>query len=147
MFGTSSLEGRYSLVASDLEEDVENKAPQQAHDSHKSNTKRFLPFIIGAILICLMIGYTLGTQLERWTASGSGAASMINSPCSQPRFRREWRSLSLHEKHGYLQAVQCLKKMPSRLGLNQSLYDDFPYVHFHVGGYCTIDPSPMADLS
>ncbi|KAM0795551.1 hypothetical protein BDR22DRAFT_883005 [Usnea florida] len=47
--------------------------------------------------------------------------------------RREWRDLSDTEKGDYIQAVQCLRSSPSRLGLNQTLYDDFPYVHSRNG--------------
>ncbi|KAL2217410.1 hypothetical protein M432DRAFT_516476, partial [Thermoascus aurantiacus ATCC 26904] len=53
--------------------------------------------------------------------------------CKTPYTRREWRSLSREEKKEYIEAVQCLRRLPSRLGLNQSLYHDFPYVHSRTG--------------
>ncbi|KAF2223082.1 monooxygenase [Elsinoe ampelina] len=51
------------------------------------------------------------------------------STCSNPTIRREWRQLSPVEQQNYIDAVLCLKTKPSRIGLNSSLYDDFPYVH------------------
>lgn len=62
--------------------------------------------------------------------------SAPNLPCRNIVIRQEWRSLSKNEKEEYIQAVQCLQYQPSRLGLNQSLYHDFPYVHINVGNYC-----------
>lgn len=56
--------------------------------------------------------------------------------CQNMAIRREWRSLTNAEKQEYIRAVQCLKTSPSRLGLNQSLYDDFPYVHSRNGKGC-----------
>ena len=47
--------------------------------------------------------------------------------------RVEWRSSRGYEQLGYIAAVQCLSTMPSKLGLNTSLYDDFAYVHLHAG--------------
>lgn len=42
----------------------------------------------------------------------------------------------MSEKHQYLNAVQCLKEIPSRIGEAQSLYDDFPWIHYRIGDYC-----------
>jgi len=58
-----------------------------------------------------------------------------STACISPSTRREWRSLSRLEKIHYIDAVQCLRKRTSLLGLNQSLYDDFPYVHENIGNY------------
>lgn len=57
----------------------------------------------------------------------TSVSSLIS--CENPVVRHEWRSLSKKEKGAYLQAVLCLRTIPSRLGLNQTLYDDFPYLH------------------
>jgi len=136
MFGSDRLLGHYSLVASDLDYELDSNMPQHALNRQKLKSKRRLVFIILTSLICLATSFTSGILLNRWIASGSRSRSVAVSTCNRPQFRREWRSLSHLEKRSYIQAVQCLKKTPSRLGLNQSLYDDFPYVHFRVGGYC-----------
>lgn len=53
--------------------------------------------------------------------------------CQSIEVRPEWRTLSDQEKSAYLKAVQCLRTVPSRLGLTQSLFDDFPYFHTRTG--------------
>ena len=62
--------------------------------------------------------------------------ALASTACTNPTIRREWRGLSDIEKSDYIQAVQCLRSSPSRLGLNQTLYDDFPYVHSRNGEAC-----------
>ncbi|KAH7215421.1 hypothetical protein DER44DRAFT_740956 [Fusarium oxysporum] len=37
-----------------------------------------------------------------------------SSRCSQPRMRKEWRTLSSHEQKSYLDAIQCLMVAPSK---------------------------------
>lgn len=56
--------------------------------------------------------------------------------CIEPSIRREWRSLSESDQLRYIAAVQCLRDKPSQLGLNQTLYDDFPWTHSRIGNYC-----------
>ncbi|ORY67562.1 uncharacterized protein BCR38DRAFT_427482 [Pseudomassariella vexata] len=51
------------------------------------------------------------------------------SSCTAPAQRTEWRSLPVVQREEYISAVQCLASKPSKLGLNSTLYDDFPYVH------------------
>lgn len=46
--------------------------------------------------------------------------------------RAEWRTLPINRRHAYLMAVQRLSTLPSRLGLNATLYDDFTYVHIQL---------------
>ena len=53
----------------------------------------------------------------------------IETTCTTPLIRREWRSLSIAERDAYIDAVFCLRTKPSRLNPNQTLYDDFAYVH------------------
>ncbi|PVH93604.1 Di-copper centre-containing protein, partial [Periconia macrospinosa] len=55
--------------------------------------------------------------------------------CSNITLRREWRTLDASQRQEYTAAVQCLKTKPSRLHLNHTLYDDFPWVHSRVGEY------------
>ena len=76
------------------------------------------------------------------TALGLLAASQTDTSepfCTKPALRREWRSLSSTEQSEYLRAVKCLHDLPSGLGVGGKLSDDFPWLHFHVGGYgeCT----------
>ena len=59
----------------------------------------------------------------------------VANTCRDATLRREWRSLDTAEKMDYIRAVKCLKTLPSQLQLNQSLYDDFPWVHKRFGEY------------
>ncbi|KAJ4288910.1 hypothetical protein N0V90_011251 [Kalmusia sp. IMI 367209] len=72
-----------------------------------------------------------GIDWRRWSA----ALVLLIMSCTSPSFRREWRSLSQTEQLAYLDAVKCLISLPSITGLNQTLYDDFPYIHSRVGNY------------
>ncbi|CVK94751.1 related to monophenol monooxygenase (tyrosinase) [Fusarium mangiferae] len=47
----------------------------------------------------------------------------------QVQTRVEWRKLSKSSQAEYIDAVKCLDKLPSKLGLTTSRYNDFPYVH------------------
>ena len=49
--------------------------------------------------------------------------------------RREWRTLSLAEQQEYIAAILCLRTKGSALtpASNKTSYDDFPWVHSHVG--------------
>lgn len=58
--------------------------------------------------------------------------------CEVPSTRREWRSLGRSEKKDYIGAVQCLRTQPSRVRSEGVLYDDFPFIHNQVGGYCKL---------
>ncbi len=141
MLSTERLLGRYSLVASDLEDDLDGETSSHKVIWYKLIFSRCLVlFFILLSLICLAMGFTSGILLNRQITSATSLKFTAASFCNDSQFRREWRSLGHCEKHKHIQAVQCLKKVPSRLGQNQSLYDDFPYVHFRIGGYCTLCP-------
>jgi tyrosinase len=93
--------------------------------------------IVAMTVLSLVLG-AVGTTL---LYSHRGKTPILSTElfCKDPAIRGEWRSLSQDEKKEYIKAVQCLKETPSRLGLNQSLYDDFPYIHSTVGDasmYC-----------
>ncbi|KAK8084161.1 Monooxygenase [Apiospora saccharicola] len=58
-----------------------------------------------------------------------------SSGCSNPEKRVEFRTLDAAAQKQYTDAVMCMATKPSglpNLGLNTTLYDDFPYVHTHL---------------
>ncbi|KAF2121024.1 hypothetical protein BDV96DRAFT_641662 [Lophiotrema nucula] len=55
--------------------------------------------------------------------------SLPSEKCQRPMFRREWRTFDDQEKKNYIEAVQCLKDIPSKIGTNYSIFEDFPYAH------------------
>jgi hypothetical protein len=54
-------------------------------------------------------------------------------PGTNPVIRREFRTLNDTEKLDFVEAVQCLGRSPSKLGLNTTRYEDF--VWFHLQAY------------
>lgn len=55
--------------------------------------------------------------------------------CQRPSIRREWRTLSNAQRSEYIDAVKCLQSSPSLLNRSQNVsrFDDFPWLHQHVG--------------
>ena len=103
-------------------DDIEKEKSSTPYQKARS---RYSPSIICTAVVFLAIGLASGLLLRQtsrtWVSS--------RASCENPVVRHEWRSLSKEEKIAYLQAVRCLRTIPSRLGLNQTLYDDFPYLH------------------
>lgn len=119
--------GDYSLVDSDQDEEVVVERL-----SERGRMPRLLVSILCIALLGLTIGFIGGVLLPAIRR----VDVLSYRACRDPPVRREWRTLSKKEKHDYVDAVQCLRTTPSRLGMNQSLYDDFPWIHTLVGGYC-----------
>ncbi|KAK8087751.1 hypothetical protein PG997_002712 [Apiospora hydei] len=63
------------------------------------------------------------------------AGQARETTCTNPAKRVEWRQLSAADQQSYIKAVLCLKTKPSKMGLKNSLYDDFPNVHFNYNDY------------
>jgi tyrosinase len=59
--------------------------------------------------------------------------SVKYSECSNPPQRKEWRELEDREKTEYTRAILCLSTVPSKLGINGTMYDDFALLHQEDG--------------
>lgn len=115
-----------------IDNERDEKNPQYKVDSaHKFRVPR-LSLVLCAALLCVALGFGGGFLVKQ----GIDSESLTSTACTDPVIRREWRNLSDVEKGDYIAAVQCLRNSPSRLGLNQTLYDDFPYVHSRNGEAC-----------
>jgi tyrosinase len=57
------------------------------------------------------------------------SAAAVPKTCENAPKRVEWRQMDQAARQQYTDAVLCLTTKPSSLGLNSTLYDDFPYVH------------------
>ena len=113
-FGLRTTGSRYHPVAKD-EHDAE--AIQRPPTSR---TKRvWVTIVLSVSLVAAGLVYIL---LPRSTV-------VPLSRCTNPRLRREWRTLSTAEKHEYLNAVQCLYDRPSKLFDAGRSTDDFAWVH------------------
>ncbi|KAH7014061.1 hypothetical protein B0J12DRAFT_635931 [Macrophomina phaseolina] len=60
----------------------------------------------------------------------------VSCKCSEPRIRKEWRTLSNSEQDAYINAIQCLKDAPSK-GTKfyedlRNRYDDFVASHINA---------------
>ena len=131
---------KYHLVGSSYARDALLEESEQLTDRFEQRFKKrqsLLIFTACIVILCLII--TLILALRQGKSINEQLTIVYgSSDCPNPPTRREWRSLSRDEKQDYLTAVQCLREKPSRLGLNQSLYDDFPWVHIRFGGYCML---------
>ena len=126
--------------------DGEDKASDksQAAFSNRARPTSLRTISISCVaFICLVLGLAAGLYLKTLGPSSTDQADLSSTVCKSPSLRREWRSLDRTEKRNYIEAVKCLKKKDSRLDLNQTLYDDFPWVHQRFGEYCT---SPLQNL-
>ncbi|KAK2807781.1 hypothetical protein FQN50_005323 [Emmonsiellopsis sp. PD_5] len=106
--------------------------------------------LVCAIIFCVAgtfaLGYTSGYQQgTKLPPAETGIQAPGN--CTEPYFRREWRSLSNPEKRDYLDAVQCFIDSPSVLGMNGSLYNDFSRVHNLIANNIAKLPNRFWDWS
>ena len=123
----SPFEGYAPLLSSELNGDeVKNENFSIPHQGpHGRRPSRTICIAMAALTIGFSVGLLLNQTFGIWGAP--------QTSCQTLAVRHEWRSLSKKEKGAYLEAVQCLRTVPSRLGLNQTLYDDFPYLHTRTG--------------
>ena len=112
------------------ENEIESKSERSERQAW---TRPFSICLVG--LFCLAVGFAAGEKLQ-----DNALIAQLTSPrvsrCKNPTTRREWRSLSSGEKEEYISAVRCLLTKPSKMRTKGVLYDDFPYVHSHIGSYC-----------
>lgn len=87
------------------------------------------------LLICMGLASIVLSLATGVTVKRTWQDQAIQSApsCKNPSIRREWRELSEREKEEYIDAVQCLRAVPSELHPMRTLYDDFPWVHSHIG--------------
>lgn len=141
---TFQIPVRGSFSDSERDGDLDNEPLLQSPTPREKG--RFLRSI--SLLYCLTILSTIiFLYLTFIGAPWDSAAFLIpgqSDYCKNPTLRREWRTLSIPERLDYLTAVQCLGRQPSRLNLNHSLYDDFPWVHSHMGNFCKLEFQPIS---
>jgi hypothetical protein len=59
-------------------------------------------------------------------------STSLQGPCLEPSVRREWRQLTIDQRLEYLNAVDCLHRLPSLTSMPVHHSDDFPWVHQQV---------------
>lgn len=136
MWLSNHTQFRYLAVQeSDSSVEVEQKNECDDNQRTTPSTYRILSVLLTCIL-CAIIGFMGGRFIK-----DNGFISKLKdtkhfSECTNPSTRREWRSLSKLEKDEYIGAVRCLLEQPSKLRVDRTLYDDFPFLHSHIGVYC-----------
>ena len=113
----------------------ESVKPNFRHAERRSRKLILSLSLCTLVFTCLVVGFTGGTYLRAIQKPGIYGLVELSNACKHPVLRREWRSLSKADKRDYIQSVKCLKTLPSRLHLNQTVYDDFPWIHKHFGEY------------
>jgi hypothetical protein len=108
------------------EENADLPSKKSCCSAFFSPSRLLIPVLLVLLAVCGYSHWMLGIFQSR--TSALDVYRVVST-------RREWRTLTLLERHEYLDAVRCLKTRPSRLGLNHTLYDDFPWIHYHVGEY------------
>ena len=131
-----NLTATYAPVV-DLDVDDEKGVESRKHTVNSVTRPHFLrlSLVLLTALLCIVLGFS-GGFLVKQKIDTNDNRSWTSTACTHPIIRREWRNLSDAEKSDYIAAVQCLRNSPSRLGLNQTLYDDFPYIHSRNGEAC-----------
>ena len=131
-----NLTATYAPVV-DLDIDDEKDVENRKHIPNRETGSQVLrlSLVLWTALVCVVLGFS-GGFLVKQKIDTHDTKSLTSTACTEPVIRREWRTLSDAEKSDYIGAVQCLRNSPSRLGLNQTLYDDFPYVHSRNGEAC-----------
>lgn len=143
-------EQKYSAVAREEEGpslDVEPKSSQYQRRSSIWSWKigaGITISVIAVLLIGLLGADILGFNsitIEEPPTEDTPLPATEEAGC-QPR--REWRTLSDNEKQDYISAVLCLRDATSTLApsSNHTAYDDFPWIHSHVG-YATHNSAPF----
>ena len=139
---------QYEVVADDEEElnPIGSSSPVQIKRRPSRRPLWYLLLSLGAIAIVALGAHALGVGRSRLQGvddamtSGTEFDLKEPSPSATPSSctkRREWRTVPAHEQQVYIDAVLCLRTQPSILSpdSNRTVYDDFPWIHSHVGYY------------
>ncbi len=128
-----SSPGHYVSINNAEDATIIDDYVEQKHKSRrwKSIAALFVYILLANILLSF-VGTILFQHFKNTRESPSTSFTSQRS-CRNPSIRHEWRRLSRPQQEEYIAAVQCLRSSKSKLGLNQSIYDDFPLIHSRLG--------------
>ncbi|ERS98528.1 hypothetical protein HMPREF1624_05312 [Sporothrix schenckii ATCC 58251] len=71
------------------------------------------------------------------TAMARAAKATTGCTADKVKIRKEWRNMTMEDRRGYQEAVQCLMQKPSRYGLPgpKTLWDDYGVLHYYQTPY------------
>ena len=149
MWPFKSEDHGYKAVANDESEDSDVK---EARETCQKQQKRSRYRLVVAAIVSLLLGvfvaavviapyHDIPASPDVGTDEGRKHQIQHDEHCGH---RREWRTLSPIEQQEYISAVLCLRTQPSVLASesNKTAYDDFPWIHSHVG-YFTHHSAPF----
>lgn len=123
----SRCRGYHPLQA---DEEGQKSDGEVQHSPEESTCDPTLISSLKCLLTLLLVAVLATLYFHDLPAQHRDAAATF---CEKPDVRREWRSLTTGQREEYLSAVTCLATKRSHLGLNQTLHDDFAYVHIWFG--------------
>lgn len=135
-FAQSTWHFYHALPSTEDKSEQDEKLGTHPYASSRSQIA-VIAAVSSLVLLFLGAGAVIGWHMGNPTAIASSSSSFANNTCKSSSLPREWRSLAIEEKLEYIESVKCLRDRPSALGLNHMLFDDFPWIHQHVGEYCT----------
>ncbi|KAK7952803.1 Di-copper centre-containing protein [Apiospora aurea] len=115
----------------------------QQHDSFGDHVQRIWGLFLWA---CFIFSMFLGLVLSALTILAWPSGDQPKR-CVNPGVRREWRSLTLEERTGFISAVNCLSRVPSVWDRNGTIYDDFAELHGGIGSCYWDWTADWADLA
>jgi hypothetical protein len=122
--------GLYIFRPSLLTRPIREKPPQR---------KRYA--LIAALILAILCTTTVGVAYSylgpKRIRHQDDSSPLVSKPTTTTgcALRREWRTLSQPEKDHYISSVKCLTTIPSKMKSDWTSYEDFPWIHSHVGYY------------
>ncbi|KAK4541121.1 hypothetical protein LTR36_008346 [Oleoguttula mirabilis] len=112
----------------------ERKGPQRAASHRIIWISVLAVFFIAAVAMGIAV---FTSSIPAHTAEDGVPGSQPSAASTDCPLRREWRTLTGEEQQSYISAVLCVRTQPSTLApaSNKTAYDDFPWIHSHVGYY------------
>ncbi|TKA52283.1 hypothetical protein B0A55_13183, partial [Friedmanniomyces simplex] len=148
MWPFKSLEQKYDAVAGD-EEDLKTTASARRNGSKTRVAWIGVGIAIALFTLAGLAYHSLPSSAQ--TQETLDPSPKTNTPPTLPSDnsdlcpqRREWRTLPPSSQQSYVSAVLCLRSLSSTLTptSNKTAYDDFPWIHSHVG-YFTHNSAPF----
>jgi hypothetical protein len=126
------VQNRYTSIRNEIDE--ESEVAGESCPSPKRKRRRDQLGSVLTTIFTLFLGFAIGLMYKDRKHILSSIPVSMDSRCTTPTTRLEWRSLSAPEQSEYINAARCLHTKPSRLNFaNQSLHDDFAYIHYQIG--------------
>ena len=139
LMGSWKDETRSDIPLQPVDEEIDMSGPP-APKSRCTSVLKWISWMILILLVSMVLltsggGGVRGLLHRMSHRKGIDFKKEISTSCVNPPIRREWRSLAAGEKLHYLESVQCLRQLPSRLVPGLAVYDDFPHIHEVHGMY------------